>query len=367
MKVAHLVSFYNSNSLYRLLFKSIDGHGVEQYVCSPRGICVQPELPHSITVRSTNLWGKLDRLLFWSKINKYEKWLDGLIHNAQPDILHAHTLYSDGFAAYKISKKYGIPYVVTVRGTDVNIFSRYFYHLRPSAREVLNNASLVIFINNITKPKLQYRLDYIFDSDKVAIVPNGMSDFWINSERPKKSSKNPEVVQVVCVARVIKLKNYHNLIEAILKLNRDDKRQYHLTIVGDYSSAYGRRMKKRYESDQIRFIGALKADDIRRYFWNSDIFAMPSRTETFGIVYIEALSQGLPVLYSKNQGLDGWDVDNNLGVSCDQHSIEDICSGIRRLADRELLPAKVVSEVKQNFSWNVLTDRLITIYKDALS
>src|SRR5690606_11180955 len=45
---------------------------------------------------------------------------------------------------------------------------------------------------------------------------------------------------------------------------------------------------------------------LKEHFENADIFAMPSKAETFGLVYVEAMLQGLPILYTANEGIDGF-------------------------------------------------------------
>ena len=61
-----------------------------------------------------------------------------------------------------------------------------------------------------------------------------------------------------------------------------------------------------------------------KYFIESDIFVMPSRYETFGLVYVEALSQGLPVIYTRGQGFDGQIPDGEVGYSVKCNDVNEI-------------------------------------------
>src|SRR5690606_27011809 len=112
----------------------------------------------------------------------------------------------------------------------------------------------------------------------------------------------PPEIKVLYVGQFIPRKNIKELILAIEILRRKNF-NIELNLVGDCH-----KMKfDEVEKPNIKFLG--KITDRRQLiniFRNNHIFAMPSCNETFGLVYIEALSQGLPVLYTKDDGIDGF-------------------------------------------------------------
>ena len=65
------------------------------------------------------------------------------------------------------------------------------------------------------------------------------------------------------------------------------------------------------------------------------VFAMPSIYETFGLVYLEALSQNLPVIYTRGQGIDGL-FDNTVGIGTDPKSVEEICFSIKSILENHI-------------------------------
>lgn len=71
------------------------------------------------------------------------------------NIIHAHTLFSDGVLAYKAHKEFGLPYVVAVRNTDVNDYIRLMRHCYHTGREILLNAEKVFFISAALKKKFE--------------------------------------------------------------------------------------------------------------------------------------------------------------------------------------------------------------------
>ena len=94
---------------------------------------------------------------------------------------------------------------------------------------------------------------------------------------------------------------------------------------------------------------------------------MPSFKETFGIVYLEAMSQGLPIIYSQNQGIDGYFKDRAPGYSVDPYSINDIKSKILLAFDNyEELSSNAFYQV-DNFSWKDISKKYNELYSNCIN
>lgn len=89
---------------------------------------------------------------------------------------------------------------------------------------------------------------------------------------------------------------------------------------------------------------------------------MPSKTETFGVVYIEALSQGLPVIYTEGQGIDGFYPDGEIGYGVKYDDLEDFILKIRLIIKRYPEMSYMSIQKSKNFSWDKISDRYIEIY-----
>ena len=93
--------------------------------------------------------------------------------------------------------------------------------------------------------------------------------------------------------------------------------------------------------------------------FRSDIFVMPSIYETFGIVYIEAMSQGLPLIYTRGQGFDGQFKEGEVGYSVQSDSPSEISERVKAiLKNYDYISEKCLSNVDK-FSW----DRIAGDYK----
>ena len=280
------------------------------------------------------------------------------------DCIHATTLFSDGGIAYKIFKEYGIPYIVAVRTTDLGTYLNRTKITWPYGRRVLLNAKRVILINKSFENKLrthEFSKD-IWDEikDKIVVQPNGIDDYWI-----KNISRGPKTnnYKICFVGTFIKRKNVPRLIDAVDTLHGEFP-QLHLNLIGgggllNNEDDLVKSMAK--ERPYVSLLGRITdKDTMRGLYRENSIFAMPSWSETFGLVYIEALSQNLRLLYSNNDGIDG--LLENVGVAVDPFSVDSIADGLRNLF---LEYEKFDGNKKIDFSlfdWDCIAKKYYNIY-----
>lgn len=100
----------------------------------------------------------------------------------------------------------------------------------------------------------------------------------------------------------------------------------------------------------------------------NDIFVMPSITETFGLVYAEAMSQGISVVYSKQQGFDGQFKEGDVGYHVDPRSVEEITNAIKKiLSNYNAMSERCISLVNK-FEWsNILKDNNYEVLNNSTS
>lgn len=253
-----------------------------------------------------------DRFFYFNKQKKIQKWIENLnINYENYDVIHAHTLFSDGYLAFKSNK----PYVITVRNTDVNYYMKYYKHLNSLGRNILNNANAVIFLSTTYKEKTINKLyknneDIKKIEDKSYTVPNGINQYWIdNKVEEKKQIFND--INFLFIGRIMKNKN----IEFLAK-NLNEKyfsKNIKIYIIGDIlDENYFNKLKK-YKN--LIFLGSKSKEEISGIMKEMHIFSLVSHHESFGLVYLEAITQNLPVLYTRNEGFDKYFVDGVVGYS----------------------------------------------------
>src|SRR5699024_4268669 len=101
----------------------------------------------------TECWNKYDRLFFFPRQWKIEKKLESAFDLREFDLLHAHLMLSSGYTALRMKKKYGLPYVVSIRTTDLYGFIRIPF-FRRMAVEIMREASGILFLSLPHKEEL---------------------------------------------------------------------------------------------------------------------------------------------------------------------------------------------------------------------
>lgn len=372
MKILQICNDYCGSKVHGNLYRELDVLGIQQtmYTCC-RAVDEDGKncfIGQNINFIYSRILTTKHRFLYHLKIRTSYR---GLLESVKPqdyDLTHAVTLFTDGAVSYRLYKDYGIPYVVTVRNTDINEFLVVAPHTWPLALKVLRNARKIIFISKAPQEKFcrHFVIKRILSEiqDKFIIQPNGIDDYWLSNvyKGEKNLSHN-----LIYVGRFDVNKNVVRLIEAVLKLKVQIP-DIHLHLVG----GDGWREKNVLDlvdknSTCMTYHGKIfDKDKLRSLYRECSIFAMPSIHETFGLVYIEALSQGLSVLYTKNQGIDGL-LDERVGEKVNALSTISIVEGLKKMLEgREAYLSHEVLDFEK-FRWKSIAKRYVYIYEEVLS
>jgi glycosyltransferase involved in cell wall biosynthesis len=367
--ILHISNDYSGSKVYNNLCSSLDKLGIRQTVYNP----VQRTLPLGKNVidfkieNSQIIYSPIlsfyTRLNFCVKINRILHDISAKVDLPKIRIIHAHTWYSDGAIAYEIYKRCNIPYIVTIRNTDLNLFFKYMLHLRKYGVDILLSASLIIFISPIymkrfleSKTIQKYRHAL---KDKIEVIPNGIDDFWMDNVLERRTKLHTPV-ELLYMGSFTSNKNVMRLLQAVERLNLNGVK-YNLKIIGSGGRKQNSILKYIKGKPFISYLGEVRdREELKKAFSNSDIFTMPSKSETFGLVYIEAISQGLPILFSINEGIDG--CYDNIGEGVNPLNIKDISNGIEKITDNfnkfQFHPLDIV----QNHNWIQIAKKYNELY-----
>ncbi len=372
MKVLHISNDFTGSKVYSNLISKIDNFGHEQIIYTAiRSIhlygrnTLEFKVPNSKLIYS-HILTNIDRFLFRRKIKRIVADIERRVNLENISLMHAHTWFSDGAVAYELYLKYNQPFLITVRNTDINLFWKYGYHLRGYAIDILTAASSVIFISPSYKrrfEKLHFPKDYGAQLlKKCFVIPSGIDEFWFNHLHVKTSSCDHEMYRFLYVGRFTKDKNISKLIDSINLLN---KQGVHctLSLVGNGHSLAKKMKALANKNDFIKFLGEIYSkEDLLKIYRSHDAFAMPSLHETLGLVYLEAMSQGLPILYSKNEGVDGL-FDDSIGVAVNPNRLDCIVSGLKNLIVNKQSFRFNPSEILFNHNWNYISIIYFKLYE----
>lgn len=368
MRVLHINCNYMTTVLHQTMVEHLNKTGVESRVFAPvydASLAVIQPRDYVTVAACFNKW---DRVHFGYKQNKIRSALEKSFDVKAFDVLHAYTLFTDGNCAMKLSEKYGVPYVVAVRSTDVNAFFRYRPWLRSRGVEIMEKASAVFFLseryleltlNNYVPERKREAL-----RQKCSVVPNGIDDFWLNNPPAPKSgealaSLNAKRVNLIVAGRVNRNKNQVTAMKAaqrLCELGYDAR----LHVVGNVESESV--LQELQTSPIVTCTPAQPKEKLIELFRESDIFVMPSYEETFGLVYAEAMSQGLPVVYTRGQGFDGQFKEGVAGFSVSPDSPEEIAEKIIALIGNYEQVSSRVPELAKQFNWDDIAAGYAVIY-----
>ncbi|PAE25789.1 glycosyltransferase family 4 protein [Bacillus sp. 7894-2] len=376
MQVLHICSYYIGNKLYSNLVKQLSfRNGLNQKIYIPIRdnkhfkLNQLPDKFFSVEYFYSNILNKFDRYLYFRKITKQMKDIEKKINPiGNIDFIHAHTVFSDGGTAYKLYKRYGINYIVNVRNSDINFFYKFGIHLRPFMYKILLNAQSIVFISVAYKERLLSLLPSALVKkieNKCIVVPNGIDEFWYSNRIKESKKRNPSKIKLLFMGKIDKNKNLINVIHAS-KLLVDKGYQVSLHVLGD-----GPMEEKCKElcntlgvSNNVTFYGYVNDKElISSIMDKSDVLVLPSFRETFGLVYIEAMTRGLPVIYSKGQGIDGlFNSGMEVGFPVNPYEKLSIVESIQNIILR-------YDELSQNcikeslpFSWVKTADKYYELY-----
>lgn len=375
MEILHINSNYLTSRLHENLIDRTESSVLHNTIFMP----IKEETKDAFLYKSKHevyspvTFKDIDKFIFTYKQRKiYDKLLE-TVNPEKFDLVQAHTLFTDGNIAYELYKKYNIPYIVTVRGyTDIDSFFKIRFNLRSRGRQILEHASKVIFLSESNRQELLN--GYIHDAtlksnimNKSIILPNGIDDFWFENEYKPKTVQKTEPLNIIYVGKTMKLKNLLGTVKALNTLKNKKGIESKYTFIGaTLEEAYAKDLKKEINVEYAD-IPAIPREELIKYYRNNDIFVMPSFSETFGLVYPEAMSQGLPVIYTKNQGFDGQFEEGSVGYSVDSSNPQDIAEKILMVVENyETLSVNSLEGYKK-FDWDHLSQLYIDIYKDITS
>lgn len=224
------------------------------------------------------------------------------LHRAQPiDVIHAHAPLPGGHAAMLLSKELGLPYVVSVHGLDAfsteQVKGRAGEWCRRISQRVYRSSRRVICVSERVREQV---LEGTGVSCRTSVVYNGV-DPELFSPGGEDSSSGPVVLSV---GNLIPIKGHDVLIRAVASLAAGFP-LLRLEIIGrgpEQSRLQALAQELRM-SDRVRFLGVQSRQQVAEAMRRCAVFALPSRYEGLGCVYLEAMSTGKPVVGCRGQGI----------------------------------------------------------------
>ncbi|WP_163583213.1 glycosyltransferase family 4 protein [Gracilibacillus saliphilus] len=367
MKILHINSYFSTSRFYKHFFDNQIDQNVDIDAFVPVSKSFETEMDFGEYTSVSRCYNSFDRYSYFLKQYKILKAVQSSYHINSYDVIHAHSLFTNGYIAYKLSRKYNIPYIVAVRNTDVNRFFKKMYHLRGIGIEILKNAQKVIFLSEpykqlIINNYVPKHLKKLF-LQKSHVIPNGIDDFWFHNRPINLKNIGSDVINLLYVGDINENKNLLTTVNAIKLLNRIGMEAKY-TIVGKVrdKSIFNKLVKEPF----VEYVQPIPKEKLISVYRKNDIFVMPSIRETFGLVYAEAMSQGIPVIYSRGQGFDGQFEDGKVGYSVDSKNEKEIANKISIIKKNYINFSENCVNNVSRFSWKTISKMYINLYYSVL-
>lgn len=273
---------------------------------------------HSVLAVNTNPdTGKVNVL------KKYASWGLQVFSAYRKDkkdigITHSHYVFPSGMFSYLLKQRFGIPYIVTAHGGDINKMAKKSARIKGYTEKILQHADHIIAVGEELASHIER--DFHVSQEKISVMSMGIDRTVFSKPTSKKEIAkqlgfDETKVNFLFVGNVIQEKGVEELIEAFLKLDQANSNKAALYLVGSTKNVnFSARMKERASaSEHIHFIEPMPQKRLAQYFQAADVFVLPSYIEGLGLVALEAMSCGTPVIASDVGGLH-YMLQNEAGV-----------------------------------------------------
>lgn len=300
---------------------------------------------------------------------EFHRRLDGWI----PDVIHAHD-WRSGWAADILAAQHGVPLVVTMHGTER---LRRGGHLPQGEPTDINSIEwwLVFRADHVISPT-RYLADHLvsefeLDPHRVTRVPNGIDAArWRREPAPDGAPVLPDSTRVFAWGKVQYEKGFQLLGPAMQRL-RTTLPNVRCTIAGrgSYLPELQSQIDVEAVSDIVDFVGFLSHEELRAQLHGAGCAVIPSLHEPFGIVALEALAAGAPVVVARTGGLAELLDGTGAGLLFEPGNADELEATLRRvLTDRDLaaeLVERGAELVQKRYSWAAIAQRVAEVYNAA--
>ena len=240
------------------------------------------------------------------------------------DVIDAHYVYPDGFAAVLLGAFLGLPVVVSARGTDINLFPS-FRLIRPMIRYTLGKASAVVAVSASLRNAM---LSLGLTPDKVGVIGNGVDlerFFPLELSTARSRLNLPQDAQIaVSVGGLVEAKGHQYLVAALGSIvDRYPNLRAYIVGEGPLRAKLQSMIQAGGLQDHITLVGAQANEDLKFWYNAADVTVLTSSREGWPNVILESLACGTPVIATGVGGVPEVIVSPELGVIVEQtaHSV----------------------------------------------
>ncbi len=286
------------------------------------------------------------------------------------DLLHVHYAIPHAYAAYMAKmiladKGINIPVVTTLHGTDITLVGRNPSY-KPAVTFSINHSD---FVTSVSASLKKETAKFFVVRKDIEVIPNFIDLSLYSEGRCSNKVLAPGGEKVIThISNFRKVKRINDVIDIFYRINK--KVPSRLVMLGDGPE------RERAE-EQARELGILqnvsflgKTNEIERVLRMSDLFLLPSETESFGLAALEAMAAGVPVISSNTGGLPEVNLHGKTGYMANVGDVEAMANFGIELLSNPTLHAQMCDEAMrraEDFSIEKILPMYEDLYKRALA
>ncbi len=293
-------------------------------------------------------------------------------HKGRFDLIHAHFAYVAGFAAVSAGRHAGIPVLVTAYGSDINVYTRHNPRNLAAARFTvwgLRNAAAITALSEDLKKKIAA---FGIPDHRITVLPPGIRQnifFPRGEKRPlRRQLQLPENNELfLFVGNLVAVKGIEFLLEAFARRQRSLAKPATLALVG--SGVLEQTLKQRAKALGLdsHIVWQEKKAHAEIPLWMSaaDFLILPSLSEGYGLVLLESLACGTPVIASRVGGVPEILISPDFGPMVPPRDSAALAQAMIEAAAKKWDAQKLVNYAHQH-TWTERAQRYLKVYRRVL-
>ncbi len=285
------------------------------------------------------------------------------------DLLHVHYAIPHASAAFMAqqilsSRGVNIPFITTLHGTDITLVGR-DKSFEPVITFCLNQSNAVTAVSESLKRDTYAHFD---TKRTIEVIPNFIhnidedSSTAIDFEKRRKYARDEEKI-IVHVSNFRKVKRVEDVVHIFHEVNKSTNAR--LLLIGDGPERYNveRLCRELGTCDRVMMVGKIR--DAAELMKVSDLFLLPSETESFGLAALEAMAVGVPVISSNTGGIPEVNKHGFSGYLSDVGDVQDMAANAKKLLSNEQRLSQFKAQAKeqaQKFCITKVLPRYETLY-----
>jgi len=283
------------------------------------------------------------------------------------DLIHAHVVLPDGFAAMLINKRYHKPLIVTIHGQDIYMTIDKNQKCREYIYQVLKSARRVVVVSSILKRLITN--NFFGLDNKIQIIPNGVPIVKFSKNMSGMMDKYKDKKIILSVGYLIERKAHAYVLEALPTIVKRHPNIIYLIVGNGVEEERLKNQAKHLNIEHyVEFLGQMSHLTAMYLMSICNVFVLPSWNEAFGVVYIEAMAHGKPVIACRGEGIEDVVTDGETGLLVKPKNVESLVEAIDFLLSNpdecKAMGERARELVLKNYTWQKNAKKTLEIYHE---